>query len=598
MKRMWMALAALGAFAASAASAAEVRMGCTITLQPGWNAVFLPVAPDETADELFADWPVASVGLYDAAAYLRTAQFSTSADRTTEGAVENGVKYWLRGVPGVASFSAIPANTVLICANTNKTAFVRQVYGVPQAMRTSWHVALSTEAPVNYVAVSTDGARTEATRFGYFGGLDTESSYIATVGGVPTRPPQLKPITDKTKDVANGTVLAMNAMRTSDWSGPLFVSPADGLDFGTNATMGVVTIRNDAGTNRLVEVSFRAGEAPGTEPIPLLPRLTYLDPAVHGAWQPSLAQTPYVREIPAKGTLTLRVAIDRETDLLGDRGTRYGGLLSVRDASAADPTHFLTTIPLAATADGGEFRRTRWPKGLWRATVALDKVSRTVPREQVETYREEVVEERDTEIDPVTSNEVEVISYHTNRVPVYATEPVKAGATMTMHLLVHVDANGAMTLLQRARVGSRRVSCVVLPPELPEVAGAGTFGREATFGWTVAERARTNPFRHGRHPDHDGLDAYFEKPTPSGDDFANYLGAVKPELFSISNALHLAWSAHVGAGWNPEETLTGTCAWSFSGLRHEGPIDTTGSFTMKRISDRDLGELREALTTP
>lgn len=596
MKKILLAIVAL---AAAAAPAAEVRLAHTVTLKPGWNAVFLPVAPDDPADALFADWPVASVGLYDAAAYLRTKQFSLTADDTTEGAVEPGMKHWVRGEPGLSSFAVIPANTILLCVNTNTVPFSRTVYGVPQAMRTSWHVAISTSAPVNYVAVSTDGAKTEATRYGYFRGLDTGSTFFATPYGLPTASaPALRPIDAKTKGVENGTVLAADAQRASDWSGPLFVSPADGLDFGTNATAGVVTIRNDAGTNRLVEVMFRAGEAPGAEPIPPLPRLTYLDPAVHDAWQPSLALTPYVREIPAKGTLTLRVAIDRETDLLGDRGTRYGGLLSVRDASAADPTHFLTTIPLAATADGGEFRRTRWPKGLWRATVSLDKVSRTVPREQVDTYREEIVEERDTEIDPVTSNEVEVVSCYTNLVPVYATEPVKAGATMTMHLLVHVDANGAMTLLQRARVGSRRVSCVVLPPELPEVAGTGTFGREATFGWTVAERSRTNPFRHGRHPDHDGLDAYFEKPTPSGDDFMNYLGAVKPELFSVSNTLHLAWGAHAGAGWSPEETLTGTCAWSFGGLRHEGPIDATGSFSMKRISERDLDELRETLTTP
>ena len=601
MKKILLAIVAL---AAAAAPAAEVRLAHTVTLKPGWNAVFLPVAPDAPADALFADWPVASVGLYDAAAYLRTKQFSLTADDTTEGAVETGMKHWVRGEPGLSSFAVIPANTILLCVNTNTVSFSRTVYGVPQAMRTSWHVAISTNAPVNYVAVSTDGAKTEATRYGYFRGLDTGSASFATLYGLPTAPaPALRPIDAKTKDVENGTVLAADAQRASDWSGPLFVSPADGLDFGTNTSMGVVTVRNDSGTNRVVEVFFRSGDGAPSDEIPPVPSLLYLDPAVHAEWQTGLVSAPYVREIPAGGTLSLSVAVNRETDLLGDAGTRYGGLLEVRDASAADPTHFRTVIPLAATADGGAFRRTRWPKGLWRATLALDKVSRTVPREQVDTYREEVDIYREKVIEglddvPPSSNEVEVVYCTTNLVPVYETEPLKAGATMTVNLLVHVDANGAMRLLQRARVGGRRVSCVVLPTDAPEAAGSGAFGREAAFEWAYAERSRVNPFRHGRHPDHDGLDAYFEKPTPSGDDFSNYLGAVKPELFSISNGLSLVWNDHAGAGWNPQETLSGTCAWSLTGLRREGPIRMTGAFSMKRISELDLAEIREDLATP
>jgi len=71
---------------------------------------------------------------------------------------------------------------------------------------------------------------------------------------------------------------------------------------------------------------------------------------------------------------------------------------------------------------------------------------------------------------------------------------------------------------------------------------------------------------------------------------------VKPELFSIGNALTLKWDAAASATpWNPEETLSGDCAWNFTGLRQEGTILTKGRFSMTRVSALDWSELKEVL---
>jgi len=104
-----------------------------------------------------------------------------------------------------------------------------------------------------------------------------------------------------------------------------------------------------------------------------------------------------------------------------------------------------------------------------------------------------------------------------------------------------------------------------------------------------------NPFRHAKHPDHDGLDWDFKDTLASGDNFTNYVAAVKPELFSISNRLEFAWDAHAGAAWNPTETLTGDCTWYLYGLRYEhgGVIKTGGTFTMKRVSKATLEAIKE-----
>ena len=79
------------------ASATGVRMRHDIVLKGGWNAFYLPVTPDATPDELFADWPTSQVGCYDPESYLRTAQFVQMPDDSTQGAVSPHLRQWVRG---------------------------------------------------------------------------------------------------------------------------------------------------------------------------------------------------------------------------------------------------------------------------------------------------------------------------------------------------------------------------------------------------------------------------------------------------------------------------------------------------------------------
>ena len=577
------------------ASATGVRMRHDIVLKGGWNAFYLPVTPDAAPDELFADWPTSQVGCYDPESYLRTAQFSQTPDDSTLGAVSPHLRQWVRGQPARSSLPAVLGGAVYIVNNTNAADFAATVYGEPRAMRNVWHATAGGTVPVNYLGVSTDGAEADLTEAGYLMGLDTGWLGRWRVSGRGTLPqPNLKEIT-RDALVANGGAIAMDAARASEWSGPLFVSPALGFDLGTNGTMGVLKVRNDSGTNRTVRVAFSGGAVVDGVPAPAIPRLLHLDPARQADWQSvSLAVEPYERELAAGETLECRLAVDRENDIQGSFGTEYGGILTVTDVSPEKSTHFQTAVPFSAKSDGGEFRRTKWPKGLWVADLTLDKVSQLLPEE---LHRFETVVSTNThwevneEQTPATSNLVTYVA--TNEVEVSATAPVAAGAPMKLRLLVHVDYNGAMNLMPRARLGTRRVTAAALPTDRTALPGAGTFGVAAAFDWTVAETSRVNPFYHARHPDHDGLRADFKSPAPSGDDFNNYNSTVKPELFSVENAVAFVWNAATGAAWSPEETLSGTCSWTLTGLRREGGIETTGTFTMKRISTLDLDELKE-----
>jgi hypothetical protein len=91
--------------------------------------------------------------------------------------------------------------------------------------------------------------------------------------------------------------------------------------------------------------------------------------------------------------------------------------------------------------------------------------------------------------------------------------------------------------------------------------------------------------RHPLHPQHDGLRWDFKTAAPSGDDFANYKGDVKPETFSVRNEISLAFDLNGGeAAWNPEETKSGRVTWKLTNLMRQGPITLVGDMTIKRVS--------------
>ena len=100
-----------------------------------------------------------------------------------------------------------------------------------------------------------------------------------------------------------------------------------------------------------------------------------------------------------------------------------------------------------------------------------------------------------------------------------------------------------------------------------------------------------NPFYHPYHPDHDG---WVEQGTNgpvrlSGDNFQNYIGENKPELFSISNTVSMGWNftnqtAAASALWNPEERVEGSYVHTVHGLRRDADIRMGGAFVLRRVS--------------
>ncbi len=544
------------------------EMAQTIQLVPGWNAVHLAVSPNLAADVLFHDWPVQSVGVYDAASFTRTKQFDATG--SSEGLRSPAVRIWHRQIPGDSDVFAVPANAVLLCFATN--TFSATLYGAPEALRYSWH-ATGPGAVYNYIGISIAPGGATPSLAAYCSGLKLNALEANVMYGQNPQATAFGPVSPAIP-VVNGRALAMTADRAVDWSGVFHVSPQHGVAFGSETTLQPLTIRNDAATARGARLSYVLGEAANVLDCPPLCEVLYRDAsasAADTAWQP--LPTQLEKRLQPGEVWKLTLALNREQFAAVAAGTRYGGLLRVEDADGG--SCFRTTIPLSAVSDGGTAGARAWPAGLWVADVKLDKVTQVV-------------------------NDTKLV------------QAIPAGGTMKLRLPLHVDLDGHMTLLQRVVTAasaaedgtvsialyggnapipteanaSMRISAVCLPVDQPMIAGEGAFGAAAVFDFTVDADSAANPLRHALHPNHDGLRADFETPAPSGDDFENYVSRVKPELFSVSNTISFAWDTLPtgAAAWSPEETLHGKLTWDFAGLRREGTLRAQGRFTMRRVT--------------
>ena len=98
-----------GAVALVAGLALRLEAGSvrqTITIEPGWSAVYVSVAPEGTADEVFASWPVDSVSAYSARAFRVTAD--SAGGMTGEDTVISPFAVWMRAEPPLRPPRASP----------------------------------------------------------------------------------------------------------------------------------------------------------------------------------------------------------------------------------------------------------------------------------------------------------------------------------------------------------------------------------------------------------------------------------------------------------------------------------------------------------
>lgn len=543
----------------------------SLSLVQGWNAVYVEVAPDAAADDLFADWPVDHVGLYDPASFLATRQFG--ADWDSEGLTGSSMALWKRGFPEASSLSRVPAGSVLVTYCTNESHSVT-IRGVPAAPRTTWHVS-GTNAVYNFFGFST----TQQTDISaYLEGSPCEGvksrAYYRIVGDNLDAGPDPLEVRTWNSKVSDGDVLLLPSDDLSDWSGVLFVSPMNGIDFGQNGVKATLTVRNDGKSPRTVSVTLEqavnAAELQLSGTLPLCLHVRDADVArTNAAWSAALSGYGPVtkKELAPDETWRLEFGLDRTAFSSLVKGLSFGALLRITEDG---DSHAKVVVPLAGETSGVVVPDAALPVGLWVADVQFDHV--LAPGSTVGT---------------------------------------ETGGAAKLRLPIHIDANGKVRLLQRVVTAGEiaadgtytyrlyagsavvpttatmvtRISAVCLPTETPVIEAAGESDSVIAFSFAVAADGATSILRHPLHPQHDGLRWDFSTPAPSGDDFQNYKGDVKPETFSVGNRIEMSFGLNGGeAAWNPEDTKSGTCRWTFSGLMRQGNIVLSGPMTVKRVS--------------
>ena len=560
------------ALACAFAAHADVVVRQNLILKYGWNAVYVEVAPTQSPDEVFADWPVKSVGFYDPASFLVTRQFAQTWD--SHGLSMNAVAMWHRDYPEASQVQSIPAGTVCLVCSTNTADTAVSIVGVPAAPRITWHITNTNEV-YNFVGFSLQEGESVSPN-DYLSGFDgnlLQGGFYKFSGNFEGKSPVITPIYPSTQ-VSDGDVLLVASDVQSDWSGVLNVSPMTGLDFGDESSKATLSVRNDGEDGRTVAIDMVCDPAYGEVSMPRS-AVHIRDAAValtNAAWLALSDEGSAVARkwLAAGETWRIEFGLDRAAFDTGARGRKFGALLRVTDVDGTSKMR--VDVPLVGETSGESATSRTWSSGLWVANVAFDRI--VTPGSPAET---------------------------------------ETGGTANLRLPIHIDANGTVRLLQRVVSAGEveadgtyvyrlyagtatvpttanvamRISAVCLPTELPVVESTGgTFSTNGvTFAFTVAGDGATSLLRHPLHPQHDGLRWDFKTPAPSGDEFSNYKGDVKPETFSVQNEINLMFNLNGGeTPWNAEQTKGGTCRWKLTNLMRQGPITLVGDMTIKRVS--------------
>ena len=538
----------------------------TMTLKNGWNAIYLESTPTNAlCDAFFEGAPVKSVASYQSDAYSSTRQLADDGTEIAQKPLSYHV--WVAGDDVASTLGALSGGHVYMIYATN--AWSKTFVGVPSAPKQTWRATAGDAGFMNLVGVSAD-TNASMTAKAYFGEgpFGTANGIAYQIKGTKESEPTFSKFLNARVTMQGGKAYALTATKDAEWPGVIGVQ-GDGLVFGADENFASVRIRNCGTTNHTFRFTMERSALDADTPLPpqslfrRLPRvdaiseLDYTNVEENVEWTVSLASDAISEQV---------FKIDRSKL---DNGITYGAILAIEDLGASKMRVRLPIAVADAPAD-----TVAYPVGLWIGEIALTQVSG-------------LNDETPT--------------------------PVKAGGTLKMSVMMHVDTNGTCRLLQRVAAGMdtngtarlfkelanvpaeieapKRFSTVMMSVDTPfvEAREGSAFGDATSFSWTIAPTARDNPFRHAWHPDHDGKKADYSGYLPAGDDFELYKNPIKPELWSISNRIDFSWHEQGNGAlpvvftYTPDETTTGVVTWEVTGLTAKGPIASVGTFSLKRV---------------
>ncbi len=547
----------LNFFIAAVAIYADVTQ--TITLQSGWNAIYLEVDPaDSDPSVVFGNSNMASGAIDMVWTYVSpegAAEFVLDQEELPFEKpgwyvyVTSGERQALTNLYGIRGGSCY-----LIKANQN-TSFT--VTGTPVYRTVNWEIGR-----YNLVGLYADPAAPLS--FDEFLGLDPLSSADATIYQLSTNGIWTKIIDPDATTVEAGCAYWVFNDGLIKTSGPWELDPTsqNGLDFGEDSTIRRVRVSNKSAFS----ISNFTANAASTQ---FILNQGYENNIDSPLWP---AMNDQVLPIDAGEALDLTIGLLRNPGhdtAIDDTITLKGGGMRVRLPLKVDATPGLEGLWGGSVAvthvsyinASGEKSNTPLPtQSAFTFKVLIHYDENGVARLLKEAY---VVHEEipaPTEVNPDAKSRVPVVLDNDQEIPNY---------------LGIKDDNGKL-------VGFRLSAVTYDFPEnsrvMTTVGNFGAASSNVTVTIPIAEESKTHPMRHRHHPGHDGLDENFQARPENYPEHEKEVWAMTRELkFTFEeNDTRTPLDGVNALSGDFEEIVQGA---------YKAPIYVSGQFFLQRISN-------------
>lgn len=556
----------------------------TVTLQPGWNGVFLHVDASHAAIETLVPLAVDEIWYWNPDP--STLQFIDDPQEPVDGGSQWLV--WKRGLPAETTLANLMGNAAYLIQVTGASPVNLTLKGKPVPPRYQW-----TTTGVNILGYSspTGGAPTlETFLLAQPSASLFDLAHYKYVGGPlsPTNPARVLNLRGEPLDRGRAYWVRSQSDSFNRYFGAFELSLQDqnGVHFSDNRSSYRIRVRNLTKNEITVTLNHLASEAPpaGQSAITGQPPLL-----LRGALDPMTLQYAFTDLNAGAQTITLKAAGDPEASaevviglnrasLTGNAGDLFAGILRVTD----DLGFTQADIPVSAVkAD---------LSGLWVGDALIREVRHDL------TF--------------FARNAAGQIMRDANGAATVLSQDITFGQTpraMPLRLLVHVDAAGNAKLLQRAYIGiadnvvgtiatkqsllsaqhlasARRLSATHLPwtKDNAPWSFANPFARGSTITTTVStlhSQQGANPFLHTYHPDHDNRNATFDANLPRGFESYDVVRGVAMQLSAPGMQFGDLTSSHKEVNGTYSEVIT---------LKGKGSEQKQyairGTFTLNRLS--------------
>lgn len=349
----------------------------SLTLSPGWNAVYLHVDSMHSGIAAMANGtPVEEVWLWQPE--LTTAQYVTNPDAPADS--KSRWASWKSGLGDASSvLKRMPGNAAYLIKLGGGDDFTWQILGKPVPAQYQW-----TTSGLNFFGVpSLAGSNAPSLEdyFGPAGDLLRVTDIFAYVGGDlgPSNPSQVYGL--RTSKADRGKAFWMRSgTRFNRYFGPfeLKLQSPEGVDFGDNLSAYRVRIKNLTGADLKVTLTgvnsevapnpLPEGEKVITAPAPVIIRGD-LNSQTLAYSHDALSDGPQNWTLKPLGEVGSEVEVvlglDRSS-MTGNAGAFYASILRFTD----DLGHSQRDIPVSGTVGSSE--------GLWIGGVSINKVRNTM----------------------------------------------------------------------------------------------------------------------------------------------------------------------------------------------------------------------------